>query len=161
MIVVADTSILLNLGRVGQIELLRLLFGDVVIPPEVAAEFLRLASISPRFEGLSLPPWLRQQSATTVPAIVRAAAGLDSGETAALALAVEIHADAVLLDERRGHEMAVRLGLRTVGVLGILLQAKESGSIPKLSPILDLLERDAGFWIAPALRARVLELAHE
>ncbi len=161
MIVVADTSILLNLGRVGQLELLRLLFGDVVIPPEVAAEFLRLASIAPRFQGLSLPPWLRQQAATIVPAIVRAATGLDSGETAALALAVEIHADAVLLDERRGHEMAVRLGLRTVGVLGILLQAKASGSIPKLSPILDQLERDAGFWIAPALRARVLELAHE
>lgn len=161
MTVVADTSILLNLGRVGQLELLRLLFGDVVIPPEVAAEFLRLASISPRFQGLSLPPWLRQQAATTVPAIVRAATGLDSGETAALALAVEIHADAVLLDERRGHEMAVRLGLRTVGVLGILLQAKASGSIPKLSPILDQLERDAGFWIAPALRARVLELARE
>jgi uncharacterized protein len=44
--------------------------------------------------------------------------GLDLGEAAALTLAAEIHADAVLIDERRGHDVAVQLGLRTIGILG-------------------------------------------
>ncbi len=161
MIVVADTSVLLNLCRVGQIEILSRLFREVVIPPEVAAEFARLAAQAPRFLGLTLPPWVRQQVASHVPPLVRAAAGLDPGETAALALAVEIHADAILVDERRGHQVAVQLGLRAIGVMGILLQAKSAGLLAAVGPVLDKLEQDAGFWVSPALRVRVLQLANE
>ena len=160
MIVVADTSVLLNLCRIGEEELLTRLFREVVIPREVAAEFDRLAVAVPRFQGLTLPAWIRQQQPSTISAVVRAA-GLDLGETAALNLALEIHADALLVDERRGHRVAVQLGIKTVGVLGILLQAKTSGLIEQLRPLLDQLEQDAQFWIAPAVRRRVLQLAGE
>jgi hypothetical protein len=74
VIVVADTSVLLNLCHVGQIEILSRLFRDVVIPPEVAAEFARLSAQVPRFLGLTLPPWIRQQVAGHVPPVVRSAA---------------------------------------------------------------------------------------
>jgi len=161
VIVVADTSVLLNLCRVEQVELLPALFREVVVPPEVASEFAQLARRTPRFAGLALPPWLRQQSTSVIPDIVRSAAGLDAGEVAALALAVEIHADAILVDERRGHEVALQLGLRAIGVLGILLQAKANGLLPLVAPALDRLERDAGFWMTPALRARVMRSAGE
>lgn len=60
MIVVADTSVLINLCRVGQGGLFRQLFQEVVIPPEVAVEFARLASNSPRFAGMKLPDGIRQ-----------------------------------------------------------------------------------------------------
>lgn len=161
MIVVADTSVLLNLCRIGQVELLARLFREVVIPPEVAAEFGRLAGQTARFRGLTLPAWVRQRQPTTVPAVVRRAVGLDSGETAAIALALEIQADALLVDERRGHQVAVELGIKTIGILGILLQAKRSGLLPAVRPCLDQLKQEAGFWIAPTLRARVLKLAGE
>ena len=161
MIVVADTSVLINLCRVGQGGLFKKLFREVVIPPEVAAEFVRLAAGSPRFAGLTLPPGIKQQSPTNLLAAVRAAPGLDSGEAAALSLAVEIHADAVLIDERRGYEVAVQLGLRTLGVLGILLRAKSAGLLPAIKPILDDLQRDAGFWLSDTLRKRVLSTAAE
>ena len=161
MIVVADTSVLLNLCCVKQIELLRLLFRDVVIPVEVAAEFSRLSTQVPRFTGLSLPSWLRQQTVSGIPPVVRSAAGLDPGETAALALPLEIEADAVLVDERRGHEVARELGFRTIGVLVILLQARVAGLIPQIAPVLDQLQADAGFWVVVALRERVLQLGGE
>lgn len=74
---------------------------------------------------------------------------------------MEIRADAILVDERRGHEVAVQLGLRTIGVVGILLQAKSAGLLPDVASVLDRLERDAGFWVAPTLRVRVLQLAGE
>ena len=161
MIVVADTSVLINLCRVGQGALFRRLFQDVLIPPEVASEFVRLVSSVPRFAGLSLPAGIRQQAATSMPPILKSVVGLDPGETAALALAVEIHADAVLVDERRGHQVAIQLGLRTVGILGLLLQAKNAGFLPALKPVLDALRQDAGFWISESLRQYVLSLAGE
>ena len=160
MIVVADTSVLVNLCRIGQADLLARLFKDVFIPTEVAAEFERLTAQVPRFSGLILPVWIHQQKPAAISAELRATK-LDPGETAALALALEIHADALLVDERRGHEIAVRMGIKTIGVLGILLQAKRSGLITELRTLLDQLDEEAGFWIAPGIRQRVLRLAGE
>ena len=161
MIVVADTSVLINLCRVGQGGLFQQLFQEVFIPPEVAAEFERLAGKTARFAGLKLPPEIKQQSPSSQPTAVRDATGLDSGEAAALSLAVEIHADAVLIDERRGYEVAIQLGLRTIGILGILLRAKAAGFLPAVKPVLDALQRDAGFWLSESLRKQVLQAASE
>ena len=161
MIVVADTSVLINLCCAGQGGLFKKLFREVVIPPEVAAEFVRLADVSPRFASLKLPPGIQQQSPKNLLAAVRAAPGLDAGEAAALSLAVEIRADAVLIDERRGYEVAVQLGLRTLGVLGILLRAKSAGLLPAIKPVLDDLQREAGFWLSDALRKQALAAAAE
>ena len=69
MIVVADTSVLINLCRVEQGDLLVRLFHDVVIPPEVAAEFLRLTAAVPRFASLSLPTGIRLQVPSVASAI--------------------------------------------------------------------------------------------
>lgn len=161
MIVVADTSVLINLCRVGQGGLFKSLFFEVVIPPEVAAEFANLTFSFPRFSGLTLPAGIREQSPTALLPAVRAAEGLDPGEAAALSPAVEIHADAVLIDERRGHEVALQLGLRAIGLFGILLRAKAVGIVPQIAPVMAMLERDAGFWISEKLRADILRLAGE
>jgi uncharacterized protein len=158
VIVVSDTSVLINLCRVGRGNLLKALFHEVVIPPEVAEEFARLATMVPRFGGLALPDGIRQQTPST---LIHAASGLDAGETAALSLALEIRADAILVDERRGHDAAVELGLRTIGILGILLQAKNNGMLPMLRPVLDSLQRDAGFWMSASLREQILRLVGE
>lgn len=160
MIVVADTSVLLNLCRIGQVELLVRLFHEVIVPETVAEEFGRLAHATPRFQGLILPEWVGCRSEAAAVPEVRTA-NLDPGETAAIELALAIHADALLVDERRGQAVAKRLGVRTIGVLGILLQAKRSGLVPRLGPLLDALESEAQFWISAELRQRVLELAGE
>jgi len=110
VIVVADTSVLLNLCCVGQGGLFCQLFQEVVIPPAVAAEFARLAGSAGPFAGLKLPDGIRQQSPILLLPVVRSATGLDAGEAAALSLAVEIHADAVLIDERRGPRLPFNLG---------------------------------------------------
>jgi len=74
---------------------------------------------------------------------------------------MEIHADAILLDERRGHEVAMTLGLPAIGLLGILLRAKATGILPSVMPVINMLQRDAGFWISESLRQKVLRLAGE
>lgn len=161
MIVVADTSVLINLCCVDRAELLPRLFREVVIPPEVGREFASLVTRDQKFAGLQLPAWIQVRAAQSIPAIVAANPALDLGESAALALAVEIKADAILIDERLGYEAATRLGLVTIGLLGVLLRAKHTGQLPAVAPELARLQEKAGFWLAETVRRRVLQLAGE
>lgn len=70
---------------------------------------------------------------------------LDKGEAEAIALALELGADQVLIDERRGRRIAARLNLRYTGILGILVEAKNRGLISEVKPLLDALIDRAGF----------------
>jgi predicted nucleic acid-binding protein len=161
VIVVADTSVILNLCRVEEERLLQQLFVRVLVPREVATEFTRLSSVHPRFAGLILPVWIESLPAppTLPPEVLRA--NLDIGESAAIALCLAQNADLLLMDETLGREVAAGLGLRTIGILGVLIQAHRSKLIPSLTAVLERLAKEAGFWIAPALRARVVKLVGE
>jgi predicted nucleic acid-binding protein len=66
-----------------------------------------------------------------------------------------------LIDEKLGREVANRLGLRTIGILGVLLESYRRGLIPEVKAVLDQLETEAGFWVSSQLRLRVLRLAGE
>jgi len=161
VIVVADTSVILNLCCVQHERLLQPLFGRVVVPAEVASEFIRLSTAEARFTGLTLPVWIEiEPGPHSVPREARTA-NLDAGETAAIALGLKLAADALLMDEKLGREVANRLGLRTIGILGVLLEARRRGLIPRVEAVLDRLEAEVGFWVAPALRQHVLRLAGE
>ncbi|BAZ03855.1 DUF3368 domain-containing protein [Calothrix sp. NIES-3974] len=86
---------------------------------------------------------------------------LDIGEAEAIALAVEIQADQVLIDERRGRLIASRLNLPYTGILGVLVEAKSQGLILEVKPLLDALINEAGFWITESLYNNVLKLVYE
>ncbi len=67
----------------------------------------------------------------------------------------------ILIDEHAGRITATSLGLKTLGLLGVLLQAKMAGMLSLVAPLLDQLHKDARFWISPSLREKVLQLAGE
>jgi uncharacterized protein len=161
MIVVADTSVILNLCCVGQAHLLPALFHEVWIPDEVRIEFERLSLHQPRFQGLRLPDWALIQPAAPISAELASLANLHAGETAALALALNGHADAVLMDESAGRRAAQLLGLPVIGVLGVLLQARRSGLLPAIKPVLQRLAAEAGFWLSPVLVEEALKKCGE
>ena len=163
-LVVSDTSVLINLAAVGLPNLLGQLFGEILIPPAVAAEFNDLRQREPQRFGAvgGLPAYVRVLPASPDRAlIVSLDRALDRGEIEALALAIEQRADLILIDERGGTRAALRWNLRTLGVLGVLLVAKERGLVPAVAPLLDRLQREAGFWIGAPLRARILRTAGE
>lgn len=83
------------------------------------------------------------------------------GEAEAIALTVEVQAEQVLIDERRGRLVAARLNLRYTGILGILVEAKSQGLIAEVKPLLDALVNEAGFWVAEPLYNSVLRLVNE
>jgi predicted nucleic acid-binding protein len=86
---------------------------------------------------------------------------LDPGESEALALAMEIHAERVLIDESEGRRVARRLGLATIGVMGFLVQAKHQGLIPRVGPLMDVLTTRIRFHLSPEVRQQILRDAGE
>lgn len=161
MIVVGDTSIFLNLCRVGQEGLLPALFTEVFAPQEVATEFANARARLARFERLRWPEWVVVRPVKQ-PLLNRAPwVQLDVGESAALELALEIEAHAVLMDEANGRATATRLGLTAIGIVGILIRAKQVRLLPEIAPVLDDMQREARFFLSSADRATALRLAGE
>jgi predicted nucleic acid-binding protein len=86
---------------------------------------------------------------------------LDRGEAEAIALATDLHADFVLIDEQEGRQLASRTGLAVTGVLGVLLRAKRAGEIAAVKPEMNSLRSRANFFVSSELEMRILAAAGE
>jgi predicted nucleic acid-binding protein len=155
---VSNTSPLLNLAIIGRLELIRVQFEGVLVPPAVVKEF-RLEEDRPGSSALRRAveeEWIAVEEPSDDPLVRTLRQDLDLGESEAIALAVEKKAGLVLLDEREGRRRARAVGLEVTGALGILAQADRRGDLDSLSDALDRLEGEAGFWIGSALREQIL-----
>lgn len=155
---VSNTSPLLNLAIIGELELVRSQFGRVLIPPAVAEEF-RLKEGRQGSSVLSQAmeeEWIVTEAPSDDPLIRTLRQDLDQGESEAIALAAEKKAGRILLDEREGRRRARRVGLKVTGALGILARADREGKLDSLPEALDRLEEEAGFWISSTLREEIL-----
>jgi predicted nucleic acid-binding protein len=143
--------------------LLRSQFGEVRIPSAVHAELQRLrhATALRAIQDAIDAGWIRPCAVLQGKLVQSLAAMLDAGEAEAIALALELRAELILLDEKDGRRAAERAGLRVTGVLGILLRAKQQGAITQLKPEIEALRALARFYVSPGLRLRVLEAAGE
>jgi predicted nucleic acid-binding protein len=163
MLVVSDTSPLSNLALIGRLELLRVQFTKVVIPTAVSRELsalqvpvARLALADAVTDG-----WLMEMALPGDAPFPAELHGLDPGETEAIRLANWISADGVLMDEREGRSRAEMLGIRTIGVLGVLLAGKRDGLVASIKVEIDRLRQEAGFFVSPTLEIEILKIAGE
>jgi predicted nucleic acid-binding protein len=161
MIVVSNTSPNVNLAVVGQLDLLQKLYGHVIIPQAVYDEIVIAGAGQTGAVEVKSFAWIETNKAKERALVASLQLELDNGEVEAIALAAELKADLLLLDERRGRAIASRLGLRCVGLLGVLMEAKHQDLIAAVKPILDALIQKAGFWVSQALYDHVLQSAGE
>lgn len=161
MIVVSDTSALRTLAAVGRAELLRDLYGRVLVPPAVAAEFILPRGLSAGKVRLALPVFIEVVPVADQNRVRELAEGLDYGESEAIALAIELKADLLLLDEREGRLVAQKRGLPFTGAIGVLLQAKHRGLLSAIRPVLETASEQFGFFLSKDLLHRVLSDAGE
>ena len=157
MILVSNASPLVNLARIGRLEILRDLFGEVCVPDAVWAEVVVAGEGQPGAQELAEASWVKRCQVRNQPLVQALRQELDAGEAEANALALELKADLLLMDERLGRETAQHLGVKPTGVIGVLIVAKRRGVLPKVRPLLDALRNEAGFRISERLYARVLE----
>lgn len=146
MLVVADSSPLIILSRVGVLHVLTARFDEVVVPSVVWDEVVGVRAGAPGVAELLSADWILVDDRSLPDTDL----GLDPGETSAILLAEAIGADVLLIDERAGRAVAVGRGLAVRGTLGLLVQARRAGHLPALRPVLDALVAE-GFRLSPVL----------
>ena len=147
-LVVTDTSCLIALDRVGLLDILPRLF--VTHAPRAVVD-----------EFGTCPSWLRVETARDTRHVAQLERRLDRGEAEAIVLALSYPDARLLIDEKRGRQVARRLGLRVTGTAGILLAAKTAGLVPAVKPVLDALREKHNFRLNDALYAQTVAEAGE
>jgi len=150
MLVVSDASPLCYLVLIGQVNLLKQLYRQVIIPEIVRDELLHPDAPELVQQWVNqLPSWVMLRTPQKQPdtALIK----LDPGERSAILLEQEIGADLVLMDERRGRNIAKSRGLSVTGLIGVVDAAAGLGLI-NLDEVLFRL-RETDFWVSPKILA--------
>lgn len=159
-LVVSDTSPIRALSHLGRMQLLPALFGRILVPRAVADELERPRS---GFVALHLAQWpfIEIRDVCDLSTVQTYIAHLHTAEAHAIALAVEVGAECILMDEWDGRNCAIAAGLTPMGVLGVLLEAKRLKLLAEIRPDLDRLIGELRFRVSEPLRRQILLSAGE
>lgn len=160
MIVVSDTTPISELTKVGCLDLLPKLFGKVVIPQGVFDELQQ--GQHPAAQIVSNLSWLEVVAVNKRQEVeeLQQSFKLDLGESEAIALAEEMTAEQLLIDEKAARRVALSKGLPIIGTVGVLLLAKRRGLLDSVKDVLDTMQVQ-GMRISDRLYVQVLTLAQE
>jgi uncharacterized protein len=157
MIVVADASPLIALARVGRLDLLESVFGRLLVPDAVWREVVESGFDRAGTVEIAKAPWIERRAVVDESLVNLLRHDLGAGEAEAIVLAREAKADFVLMDERLGRSAARNLGLKVVGLVGVLIEARERGLITDAQALVEQLHQQAGFWISAELRKLITD----
>jgi len=132
MTVVSDSSVLINLAWIEQLDLLPSMYQEVIAPTAVWREVVEKGAGKPGAQAIRTAAWLQVKEPQNKLLIQALRQDLDAGEGEAIALAIEQNADLLLIDERIGRATAQHFNLAVIGVIGILLLAKRQGMLPEI-----------------------------
>jgi uncharacterized protein len=159
MIIVSDTSPLVCLLHLNQINLLKDLFVNVIIPTAVFNELIKAKTINKNF--LQTNSFIQIKTPADKRKVEDLMLILDEGEAEAIVLSIELKTDLLLIDEAPGREIAIQYGIPIKGILGVLLQAKERKLISQVNPLINRLQTEINFRINNKLLQKILIEANE
>lgn len=148
-VIISDTSCLIILAKIGELNLLQKLYGTITTTQEIADEF-----------GEMLPEWIIINNAQDKRHQRILELQIDRGESSAIALALEIENNTLILDDFKARKVAEKLGLRITGTIGILIKAKLNGVIPSIKPLFEKI-RSTNFRISSEIELQALKEAGE
>lgn len=155
MIVVSNTTPLISLFKIGQIDILKILFKKVYIPTAVYKEIAVLGKGKHSSDVLDTLDYIKVQDAQNKLAVDLLQSQLDYGEAEAIVLANELNADILILDEKKARKVAQANLQKVIGTIGLLQIAKDKGIIPNMKICLDALISN-NIWIEQKLYKAVL-----
>jgi predicted nucleic acid-binding protein len=147
--IISDTSCLIVLSKIGEIELLEKVYGHILTTVEIAAEF-----------GEKLPDWIEVIVVKDILRQQLLEMQIDKGESSAIALALETNESTLILDDYKARKVANQLGLTFTGTIGVIIKAKLSGKIESIKPILSKIKQ-TDFRISSELETQALIEAQE
>ncbi len=147
--IISDTSCFIILTNIGELELLRKVYGQIVTTPEIAAEF-----------GEPLPEWVEIAEVKDKYRQRILELQIDKGESSAIALALETPDSVVILDDYKARKIAERLGVTLTGTIGVIIKAKLNGTISSIKPILEKIKQ-TDFRLSAEIETQALKEADE
>ncbi len=142
MKIVSDSTVLIGLSKIEKIDLLKDIFNKIYIPEAVFQEVTENNGHRAGAKIVKEAPWILTKQIIDHSYMNFLITVLDRGEAEVLVLAKEIRADLVLLDELKARKSAVRAGFKVMGVIGILIAAKQLGLITNIGFYIDKLQRE-------------------
>ncbi len=148
-VIISDTSCLIILHKIGELDLLHKVYGSVTTTPEVAKEFVD-----------ELPVWIKIESVADLKYQEFLTTQIDLGEASAIALATEKADPLLLLDDLKARRLAIKLNMKVTGTLGVISKAKQMGIIERIKPIIEKL-RVTNFRISETVITELLTIHNE
>ncbi len=147
--VISDTSCLIILSNIGELEILHKLYAKILTTNEVAREF-----------GEKLPDWININDVSDKHKQKILELLVDSGEASVIALALENVGSTLILDDHKARKIANQLSISFTGTIGVIVKAKLEGIIPSIKPILDKI-KETNFRISLDVELQALKLTNE
>lgn len=148
-LIISDTSCFIILSKIGKLDLLQQVFGEIITTQEIAEEF-----------GEPLPDWVKVVAVSDKTKYELLELQVDKGEASAIALALEIINPFLILDDYKTRKLANKLNLIHTGTLGVIVAAKQRGIIPSIKPFLTEIKA-TNFRISAELELQALLQAKE
>lgn len=161
MTVVCNATPLINFAAINRLDILKAVFGQIVIPQAVFDEATVAGFPGTEYvlQAIASTSWLQVHAVLIIAPNIPPE--LDNGEREAIALALLSSEQRILLDEREARQVAQNLGLQVIGTLGVLLLGKNRNIITQVQPILDGMIDTAQYWVSSNLYKQVLRQAGE
>lgn len=147
--IISDTSCFIILTKIGELELLHKVYGEIITTIEIATEY-----------GEPLPKWIQIKKATDPSKQQLLELQIDQGESSAIALALETPNCTVILDDYKARKIATKLGILYTGTIGVIIKAKLSGKIPSIKPLLKKIKQ-TNFRLSNEIEIQALKEAKE
>lgn len=159
--VISNSSPLINLAAINKLDLLVKVYGEIVIPEAVWKEVVIDGKGQSGSEAVKRAKWIRKETVTDFVLVSALTLTLDKGESEAITLAKEKNAELLIIDERFARDVADNIGLKYIGTLGVLREAKSKKLISGMKMHMDLLRAKAGFWLSDEVYKEILEIEGE
>ena len=136
------------------------MYGTVLVPQAVAAELRKPTTHCPPID-VGQHAQFQVRHAVADPRTLGVPQDLDPGEAEAIAIAIEAKADLILMNERKGTAVAREMGWNTIGVIGVLMEARQRQLIGPVLPLVDRPINEMSFFVSAALRAKLAAMLSE
>lgn len=156
--VISNTTPIISLLKIGKLDLLKDLYGSLIIPMAVFLE-IEMGRDKRYYQDLSRLEWVKILNINNRKPL-NYIKHLDLGEAEVIVLTREINSDLIIMDELLGRKQANSFGLNLTGTIGVLLKSKQLGLINSVGDNLrELVSK--GTWINPKLMSKAIQLANE